>query len=769
MKTPTHTMTDPAWTLNAEDWNPDAITEHGNRFLLGNGHMGYRGTLEEFGPDERVGVLLPGVFDQVGDAWREPVNAPNGLHTRVRLNGRWLDPLEMTPIAHRQTLDLRGALHRRETQYQLDGVTVTVAAERFLSAHEVHLMAMRYTVAVDGPAEVTLQTGIDPAIWDLNGPHLPHLEASHAGDCILLRGDTAEAGHRVAVAQVACLSGDVAETPETVKDSRRSWTLQSDGALQLELQTFCAVYHSVEHRTGPVDQAANAHVQRAAARGYEAVRQDHLDTWEARWQQADVQIEGDTEAQKALRYSLYQLLSAAPFHAESLSIPARALSGQVYKGAVFWDTEIFMLPFFLATFPELARNLLRYRVHALPGAQAKAREYGYAGAFYAWESQDAGHEACTLFNVTDVFTGRPTRTYFRDKQIHISADIAWAFWRYVQVTGDLAFLWDGGWQVMLECARFFFSYAHLKSDQSHYVLLDVTGPDEYHERVHNNAYTNYMVAAALQSLLTATGRLEASDPQRFAQLLETCDASPEEIERLRDFSARLYCPTPDPETGVIEQFDGYLQLENCSLEALKSRLLDPHEYLGGGSGLATTTQILKQADVVLLLALMRDAFSVAIKRANWAFYEPRTEHGSSLSACAYGLSALDTGNVDYAYEYFLKTATIDLTGKSKQFVGPLYIGGTHPAANGGAWMVATEGFAGIRLREDGVHCQPHLPTHWQAISFSVCWRGQRLDLSMTRDGLTATAAEDNAQPIPFFVCGVTLKCLPGRPVTVPLG
>ena len=316
-----------------------------------------------------------------------------------------------------------------------------------------------------------------------------------------------------------------------------------------------------------------------------------------------MRIEGDAVAQQALRYSMYQLHSIAPTHSDKVSIPARGLSGQVYKGAVFWDTEMFMLPFFLFTRPDLARPLVKYRVHGLKGARRKAASLGYRGAFYAWESQEEGDEACTLFNITDVFTGRPMRTYFADRQIHISADVAHGLWRSYETTGDESLLLDGGAEVILECARFFVSWAHYKKDKGRYELLDVTAPDEYHERVHNEAYTNAMARHTADMALQLEKVLRRRHPGAWQTLIKKLGYS-KDLEAVRDFHRRLYLPAPHPKTGVIEQFDGYFRLEDVSLADLKKRELDPREYLGGGQGLATTTRVIKQADVVMLLNVL---------------------------------------------------------------------------------------------------------------------------------------------------------------------
>lgn len=756
------------WSVVVAGWNPEKIAHHGNLFLLGNGCMGYRGTLEEFGPDQKVGILLPGVYDKVGDAWREPVNAPNPLFTRIAINGKWLNPMDVQPDSHVQQLDLRTATHQRSTHYTVDGIKVVLYTERFLSADTVNLMAMRLVVKIQGHAEVTLESGIDQRIWDLNGPHLERFNAFETDETLVLESRTHERGDPVVVAERCILQASQPTDSLSLDGSMRRWQFSANGSLSLSLEKVASVYTVLDENKGSdLAELACKEAATAAAAGYTKLLSTHSKVWEQRWQRGDVLVDGDPEGQHALRYSIYQLLCSAPFHSEHLSIPARALSGQVYKGAIFWDTEIFMLPFFLAVFPEVARHLIRYRIHTLPGARDKAREYGHEGAYYPWEGQEGGHDACTLFNVTDVFTNRPMRTYFRDKQIHISGDVGWAVWQYVQVTGDHDLLWEGGWEVMLECARFFLSWAYRTSDDRHFVLLEVTGPDEYHERVNNNAYTNYLAQHVVEAALEAAALLKEADPDRFADFASGLGFDPCEADRLHDFAERLYVPQPDKESGVVEQFDDYFKLEDCSLETLKGRVLNPNEYLGGGNGLATTTRILKQADTVLATFLFGDRFSTADKEINWNFYEPRTEHGSSLSACVYSLVATEIGKPDFAYKYFLKTATIDLGGNSKQYVGTLYIGGTHPAANGGAWMVAVLGFAGLRLLPDRVLLQPRLPAQWRGLEFSFSWQRQHASVAIRPGAIRIKANPGNDRPIPVC-CGNSPQPLsPGKVLDLP--
>jgi Trehalose and maltose hydrolases (possible phosphorylases) len=322
------------------------------------------------------------------------------------------------------------------------------------------------------------------------------------------------------------------------------------------------------------------------------------------------------------------------------------------------------------------------------------------------------------------------RTYFRDKQVHISADVAYAFWQYYTLTGDASIWQQGGAEVVFECARFFASLLYYRPEFQRYEVLDVTGPDEYHERVHNNAFTNWMVAHTLEVCLQVADLVREQYPQTDSAIFGGTKAR-EDLELIRQMSEKIYRPETAAREGVIPQFDGYFALEDVTMQDLLSRRLDPHEYLGGGNGLATTTQIIKQADVILGLFLLGDHFSLESKRANWDYYEPRCENGSSLSACSYSMIAAQSGRVDWAYQYFMKTATIDITGEGKQYVGPLYIGGTHPAANGGAWMAAVFGLCGFHCDETTMHLNPHLPETWQQVDFPVKFKGQSLRLSVS--------------------------------------
>jgi kojibiose phosphorylase len=745
----------------------ESIMRRGNVYQIANGYMGYRGTLDEFGPQQLVGITLAGIFDRVGSAWREPVNAPNGGYTSVAIGGVELSALGKKVRRHRQTLRFANAVFERESEFASKGTLVTVRSARFLSADTPNLGVIRYSVTCSKAARITVRTGIDYNIWDLNGPHLVRMLAEERESVLLVQGWTSETSKRVVVAEA--VDPGFGEVSHQVKGNRnlRVITLKAEAEKTYTFDKYFAVFTDNDITRAPLPEAAIGAVQKARSLGYEACLERHNAEWRKRWEESDVTIDGDDDAQLALRYSILQLLMVAPVKGSANSIPARALSGQVYKGAIFWDTEMFMFPFFLHTQPEKAVELMRYRIRTLDGARRKAKTegLGYRGAFYAWESQDTGDDACTYFNIGDPSTGRELRTYFRDKQVHISGDVAIAMWDYFRLTGDDSLLLEGGAEVILECARFYCSLAYYKQDKRRYEILDVTGPDEYHERVNNNAFTSMVAKETLNIAGETVKHLRRKHPRELRLLFRKLRIE-KELPGFRDVARGLFVPGPDPKTGIIEQFDGYLGLRESTVDELKARMVHPNEYLGAGQGLAVPTKIIKQADVVMMLNLFRTRFSTGVKKANWNYYEPRTEHGSSLSACAYAMVATEFGNLDFAYKYFLKTAKIDLEARYKVYVGSVFMGGSHPAANGGAWMTAIMGFGGVEADENRVAINPRLCGKWKRLKFRLAYKGDDFRMAITKTSVTVAPSRANARAHTVLVAGRPVTCSPGRQVTI---
>lgn len=725
------------WTIREEKFCAEQISRMGNRLLVGNGYMGIRGTLEEYKKEQMPAVNLAGLYDQVGNGWREPLNAPNPLYTYIVVDGSRYALPESEPLAHSMELDFRHGIFSRTTRFKTKRGIVTIQSERFACKDEIHRIAMRYVVTADFHADVELYTGIDGDVWDIHGPHYDVLKSGTAGELIWMRGQTHEKQEHVYVVE-----GVQTEFPCERRLVEHGKELLCRIAFVTEIgQAYVidktAVVFTSKDEGWDLERAQRMLLESRTA-GYEAVKETHCKSWEEKWEVCEVEIDGDEEAAKALNYSIYHLLSIAPTHAAGRSIPARGLSGQTYKGAIFWDTEMFMLDFFLFTDPPVAKSLMKYRVDTLGGALEKARSYGWDGAFYAWESQEGGYDACTDYNVTDVFTGRPQRTYFRDKQYHISAAVVYGIRRYTELTGDRTLLWEGGLRTVIECANFYYSLLQKRVAKEAYEIHDVIGPDEYHERVNNNAYTNRMAkltfeyaAALLESL--------AGEREDCREQIEKDYPVEQLVRRFKDAAQRLYQKTPG-EDGIVEQFDGYAKLEDATLEEVRGRLLHEKEYWGGAYGVATETKVIKQADVVTMLNLFSDEYPEEILKRNWEYYEPRTEHGSSLSSCMYAMLACKCRMPGRAYPFFLNSAKADLKDGGKEWAGLVYIGGTHPAAAGGAYMTAVEGFGGIKIKDGTVRADAVLPEEWSRMKFKICCHNVRYIVEIDRERASITEA-----------------------------
>jgi len=698
------------------------IVPHGNRFLIGNGHLGYRGTLEEYQASESVALNIVGAYDRMGEKWRESLNAPNPFFVTLTVNNEYCDTLKKSPKNHVQRLDLKHGLFERETTFK----NAVIRSQRFVDKNHVENLAMRYEFTALISGQATLRVGIDHDVWDTNGPHL-HETKVYMDKAISYVGVTNENQY---LAVSAIIQTDFTDHP--IIERKEGKLLKKFSLNVVAGQTYTVtVFADVRFGSSShVFEESEKGVLDYASKSYQKRLAEHKKTWNGLWKIADVKLKGDQDADFALRYSIYHLLILSPTKYLT-SIPARGLSGQTYKGAIFWDTEIFMLPFYHITDPEIAKNLIRYRIKTLPGAKRKAQTFGYKGAFYAWESQETGDEACSLYNVSDAQTGKPIRTYFADKQIHISGDVALGIANTYERTQDFSLLLEGGLQVLLEVGKFYKSYATYDSETKLYHLNDVIGPDEYHERVNDNAFTNYLAKHAAQLAVHYGHLVKHKEPKLFKAIMKK--VGQKSLGGLSFFADHLYCPLPN-ENGIIEQFNGYFQKEDVRVEAVRSRLKTANEYWGGALGVAVPTRVIKQADVVTLMVLFPDLFTTATKKANFHFYEPYTEHGSSLSACMYGLLACQIKQPEWAYPFFLKSATIDLTGESKQYAGSIYIGGTHPAANGGAYLTAIHGFAGLKYTEKGIRLKPVLPSKIKSIKFKFYDRGVLKVATVTHKG-----------------------------------
>lgn len=481
----------------------------------------------------------------------------------------------------------------------------------------------------------------------------------------------------------------------------------------------------------------------------------------------DVVIEGPVVDQVALRFSLYHNRICTPIHADHLPIGARGLSCQAYQGAAFWDQEVYNLPAFLFVDPDVARSLLVYRHLTLDGARRKAARLGYLGAYYAWISGTTGDELCPDVFFHDVLTGRPIRNHFNVWQMHVSPDVVTTVERYVDATGDVEFLVEHGAEIAFEVARFLRSFVRYDDVRGVYHNIRLLGPDEWHENVDDNAFTNYQTHAALAFAIRTHEYMADHHASELGELAERLQLDAAEVDGWRRVRDRMLLPEPDPDTKLIEQFAGFFDLEDVTPSEVKERLIDPSEYWGWPNGVAVATQVSKQADVPMLLWLHADRFDDEVARANYEYYEPRCSHNSSLSHAAFGMVAARLGDAATALEHFRATATVDLLNTNHAVVAGTFIGGVHTAACAGTYQLAVNGIGGLDAADGALTIAPALPEAWSSLTYTVQLRGLRADVTVRHDDVVVAADGANGEGISFRVGERTATVEPGQTATLP--
>ena len=708
------------WRVSEPVFEP--ARQHHRETILnqGNGYLGTRGTFEERYPQDRQATLVHGFWDEAPIIFTELANAPNWTALDIWIDGQRFSMDKGDIIEYARYLDLRtGVLHRRlRWSSTKDGPEIDLQFERVPSLADPHVMVLRARIIpLDRPVFVEVRAMLDSHVDNDGLAHLrtlsQHSDANQADLLVKTRhtDKMLAMSTRVTVqgARVERAGHDCPGCPG-IKISAHL-----DSGQLLTINKFVTIYTSRDS-DDPMN-AALIKIEETANAGYQAARTANDKTWKNFWKVSDVVIEGDDESQVAIRHALYQLRIAAPSKDERVSIGAKTLSGFGYRGHVFWDNEIFVLPFFTYTQPALARNLLMYRWFTLPGARQKAAANGFSGAQYAWESAETGEEVTPTWvpdiddktNLIRIWTG--------DIQIHISADVVYAMHQYWQVTGDDDFWRDVGVPILVETAVFWGERAEQEGNE--FSIRDVIGPDEYHDHVDNNAFTNRLVQWHLETALEALGWLGDRAPESASKLEKQLDLTPARLTRWRRIIDGLII-LQDPEIGLIEQFEGFFQLKEVDWPAYDGRTKSMQELLGIEG--ANQHQVLKQADVLMLLCLFREHYDHITWQTNWDYYNPRTDHsyGSSLSPAVHAWTASELGQPELAYEHFKRAARADLCdvrGNADD--------GIHAASAGGLWQAIVFGIAGLRLTDDDVpKINPNLPAHWRRLAFKVLVHGQ---------------------------------------------
>lgn len=738
----------PTWTVSEDRFDPARQHHLETVFTTGNGYFSSRGSLEEGYPGDHALTLAHGVFDDVPIFFTELANLPNWLDLSLTIDGHPFRLDQGQCLHSERWLDLRQGILRREVRWQApSGALLDLTFERFISYAHEHVGALRVLVtAVNQPCQIAVASGLNGHVSNEDILHWHHLGQDQAGGgAIWLHSRTRHSGLELAAAATLHVStGAPAQCQLCPGHPRLLVTEHLDAGQTLQLDKLASYTASRDAVPDAADVVERA-LAELAGQSYEALRDAQVRAWCDLWGETDVLIEGDDEAQLAMRFHLFQLLVAAPQHDERVSIGAKTLSGLGYRGHVFWDTDIFILPFFTYTLPRIARNMLLYRYHTLPGARRKAAANGFSGAQYAWESAATGDE------VTPTWVTHPNgkdlvRIWTGDIEIHISVDVAYAIVQYWRVTGDDAFMREYGAEIVLDTARFWGERAELEEtgEGRRYVFRDVIGPDEYHDHVDNNAYTNRMAQWHLQTALDVLDWLRAQHPDRYQTLRAQLDLSDARLADWQDVIAHLFIPR-DPATGLLEQFEGFFDLEPVDPEVIATTDRSMQVVLGIEG--ASRSQVIKQPDVIMLLCLLRDEVDARTWQVNWEAYVPLTDHryGSSLGPSFHAWAACELARPDEGYDYFMLAARADLhdvRGNADD--------GIHAASAGGLWQAAVFGFAGLHLGEGEPAITPRLPAHWQRLSFRIRYRGESYHIDI-RQGGEAHISKEETQVYPTIV------------------
>jgi kojibiose phosphorylase len=752
------------WLVTENGFDPARANAFETLLTVGNGYLGTRGTLEEGHLGEVSGTYLAGVYDDHDSPVIDLVNAPDWLGLTVFVDGVRLDVRNCSVAEHERTLDLRsGLLHRRTVFVDAAGRRTRLETLRCASVADRHVCALRAEITPENhDAEVVVESALDgrrrnferlpvyppgtsfppAAKWEKwsRTKHLERTARDVRDEVLYLEMRTVSSGVSLGYAAITTATPAPAARRPVVEDERvaQLLTFAPTAGRTIRLDKLVGIHTSRDPDATGADlrSAGRATLRDALDRGFDGVVADSRTVWDSWWDDCDVEIVGDATRTHAVRCGIYHLLIAANGTDPTVNIGAKSLSGEGYRGHVFWDTEIMMLPFFIYTRPGTARNLLAYRHHTLPGARGNAaRELAAigtgsdtgsdtrTGARFAWESADTGREECPEATPDGSF-----RFWARDEEVHVTADVAYGVMRYVEATGDRAFLHDLGAEVLFETSRYWVGRVEADGD-GRYRLRTVMGPDEFHSHVDDNAFTNHLVRWHLEAAAAVHDEFRTSAPEAYERLARTMRLDADEASRWRDVARRLRVPGQRAD-GLVEQFDGYFDRLDVPITEWDANGM-PRYPAGYHHFNCEDTTLLKQPDVVMLMYVLPDAFDLATKRANFEYYEERTLHKSSLSPSIHAIMGIEVGDTSRAEQYFTRSATVDLAdnqGNTEE--------GMHIASAGGTWQALVCGFGGFRVTHGRMTFKPWLPAHWDALRFRLRWHGNRIRVDVGHDQIT---------------------------------
>ncbi len=749
--------------LTMHQLNREALAGEEAIFHCANGYLGVRGCFEEGYPPELLsvrGAYINGFYDDADIPYGEKlygfpttrqtiINLPDAQTITLTIDGERFDPFSDGLLEYERALDMRrGVTERRMLWRSPGGYMFRVTARRMASFCLQELFLMEYDVeSVDYTGPIQIHSSLNGNVENYSDPNDPRVAPGAARHILVEQAGTEDGVLRVACRtsrsglKIACRVQHLLEGEGDFaygSDSQSAWadieaTIEPGG--RVKLYKLC-VYSDSFRAQDPSAHAA-AKLEQAIRLGpvhWHAEQQKYLNAF---WENARVLIDGDADVQGYLDFNLYQLLQSAGKDGIS-NVPAKGLSGEGYEGHYFWDTEVYVFPFFLFTDPEMAKSLLDYRYGILSQAREHARLLGHGtGALYPWRTI-AGSECSSYF---------PSGS----AQYHINADVAHSFIQYYLATGDITYMAEKGAEVLIETARLWLDAGHM--DNGRFFIDCVTGPDEYTCLVNNNYYTNAGARENLRWAANICATLRGAG--LFDRVQAQTDVSEEEERRFLEAAEAMYLPY-DERLGILMQDDSFLNKKRLDLTGIPKEnfplLLHYHPLF------IYRHQVCKQPDAVLALYLFGDGVGEDAARRTYAYYEAVTTHDSSLSKCIFSIMAARLGDAEKAYEYFRETASADLNDAHANTRD-----GLHVASVGGAYLAVASGFCGLSAGREGISLNPRLPRHWSRVQFRVHYRGSMLAVDATRKSCSVAVEAGRPQRVKI---GGTAYTVGRSPVTV---
>lgn len=745
------------WILSETIFRKQYLAKCESLFCLGNGYMGIRGAIEESYAGETRDLFVAGTFNKFSE--REVSELPNAADItmlKITLNGVLFSLSNGRIIDNVRELNLKdGELTRSILWESRKREKYHILYRRFISMKNLHLIGVQLSITpYNNDAEVSILSGICGQVTNsgtqnfIEGPkrfhenkYLELVQTTTESDIDFVFGcsnrlrtskDSYEQSelrferrkiHQILTTRVRKKKTLFFEKKVIVHTSRDKKYTSLD-------PNYNGKYSSKSKRDEVLEKIREDvlnEIKETEPKGYCALLEESINEWKNIWDKIDIQIDTTSNFdQIALRFAMYHLMIMAPAHDNRFGIAAKGLTGEGYKGHSFWDSEIFIAPFFMYTKPETARSLLEYRYNLLNSARLKAKKYGYKGAMYPWESAWINDgESAPVKGPVNLETGEPSKLITGRKEHHITADIAYAVWQYFMITNDQDFMNKYGYEILFETATFWASRLEWSKDRNLYVINDIIGPDEYKQQVDNNAFTNYLASWNIKKAIELYNTLKQKNNTLFTSLSSTLELD-EKHKTWIDKTDKIYLPVGLKDSCLIPQDDTYLKKKRIDLTPYKKQEEIGVIFKEFSFNEVNKLQISKQADIIMLFYLLENLFCSGTKKANLEYYEPLTLHDSSLSLSIYSIIAGDIGETELAYELFNKASRIDLGTNLKSSDD-----GIHAGSMGGLWQSVICGFGGVRMVDGNLLIRPKLPKKWFKMEFIINWHGDSLKFLIT--------------------------------------